>query len=234
MRIKKYILFTLFGICISCSNKTDRSTIFGLEGNVKTYTELYYQAAHKFGEWQQGKLSEEFGNMKVSFERTGNYESLEFLDADHNLTEKMIPVREKGEIIEELRYNPEGELMGKMELTFRSDTKIKFKNLDVKDGITSKGISFIENDRIIRQEIILLDSYTPSDKRPKIFLDFEYDSKGRIISQKQTDQDGNVDYQYTFKHVEFDEHNNWTKRLDYDEKDTENPKKVVTRVYEYY
>ncbi len=232
MNLKKHILFLLVGICVSCADKSDLA-IFGVQGNVKTYTENYYEAVHKFGEWVQGDPFDGFGNMRVTFTSNGAYKSLEFLDENNNLTEKMIPKREGGEIVSELRYNPDGKLIGRMKITFTSDTKIKFQNSDVKEGITSKGVSFLENDRIVRQEITLLDEY-PGEERQKIILEFEYDSDGRITSQKQTDQNNVVIFHYTFEYVTFDEHKNWTKRLDYDEEDTKTPRKVVTRTYEYY
>ncbi|MEM6718139.1 MAG: hypothetical protein AAF611_02385 [Bacteroidota bacterium] len=217
---------------ISCAKKKSDLFLFGVQGNVKTYTENHFKAEQKFGDWQKGEPAD-FGNMKVDFNRNGNYESLEFLNKRNELQEKRIIKRENGEIVSELSYDDNGKLTGHMDITHSSDTKLKFVNFDTEGNKTSKGVSFMENGRIVKQDITLFSSYAGGERK-KILVYFEYDEYGRMISQKQTRGDGEIEYHSIYKFTEFDENNNWTKRLDYSEDNSETPNKVVTRTYEYY
>ena len=63
---------------------------------------------------------------------------------------------------------------------------------------------------------------------------FEYDKDGNLVSQKRTDKKGEIAYFFKFEYLAFDENKNWTKRLDYDSEEREEPKKIVIREYEYY
>lgn len=233
MEIKKYILvpmlIAVLGILSSCSNRSDRS-MFGVKGEVKRYTEKNYDVEMNFGEWKKGEL-DRYGNTRVSFGRNGNYESIEFLDEDNNVSEKIIPKRENGEIVKEIRYDENGKEVGGSDIGNQSDTEITYASYDEEGKKTSMGKTYFENDRAVRREIQMEWS---GDENKKITIEYEYDENGNVSSYKQTDSKGEVMSDSVYKYAKFDEHNNWTERLEYSKENSDTPQKIITREYEYY
>jgi hypothetical protein len=235
LEIKKYsiifILIAVFGMLSSCSNskRSDWNT-FGVKGEVKSYIENYYDVEMKSGEWKKGDLIT-YGNSRVSFDRNGNYESIESFDEDNRVSEKVIPKRKDGEIIEEIQYNKNGKITGRSDVTSQSDTEFAYVSYDEDGKKISIGKIFLKNDKAERQE---LEMDWGGDANKKIIVEYKYDENGNISSLKQTDDKGEVMTHDVYKYTEFDDQNNWIERLEYSKDDSDKPSQLCIRVYEYY
>lgn len=233
MEIKKHILvFTLamvFGMLSSCAKKTDWKE-FGLYGKVKTYTENHYKVEKKSGEWQKGNPTED-ENMKVYFNRDGNYELIEFMSAENSISEKSVPKRKGGKIVEELLYNANGDVLSRIEIKNQTDTKIESISFDKNGKKDSRGTTFLEDDMVVREEIEFISN---DYGNTKIIAEYKYDENRNITSHKQISEEGEIMLYNRFRFIEFDDHNNWTKRLEYSYKASNIPQKMTIRVYEYY
>ena len=232
MKSEKYILipvlFVVFGMLSSCETKTDWS-LYALNGKVKKYAENHYEPETKFGEWQKGK-PQEYGSNSVTFDTSGMYNGMDFLDENNELRERLKAKVENGKILEELSYDKDGKLTGETKFTYLSDSDIEFVRYDQKGEITGEGTSFLENGKVIRRDYKVIDK---GEALIEFRMRFEYNTKGDISKSYQEDEDGNIT-SYTYEYVEFDEKKNWIKRLDYSKENSETPEKVVFRTYEYY
>ncbi len=233
MTIKNYLkiifLLIIFGAFTSCSKNNDRSK-FGLNGKVKSYLEMHYEAEMKFGEWNKEDIKYD-GHHKVLFNKDGYYQWIEYLDDDNELTGKLIPTREKGKLIEESYYDKDGKLNSKTIITHDSNNELKFVAYNEDGEKTSQGKSFFENNRVIRQEYQTFEN----DKIENEYtVTFEYDKDWNLISQKQTNKKGKLTYFRKYEYLSFDKNDNWTKRLVYDSEQGEEPDEIVIRKYEYY
>lgn len=224
-----FFLFGIIGLMTSCSKNSDWNR-FGLRGNVKTYLEKHYEPEMKFGEWENGDI-EYSGHNKVSFDEEGNYQWIEYLDDDLELSGKLIPKRENGEVIEGSYYDEEGKLYNKSKITYNSSNELEFVVYDKNGEKTSQGKSLFKNNRIYSQEY---QTFEDGKIENEYKTTFEYDKNENLISQKQTNKKGEISFFTKFKYLSFDNNNNWTKRLDYDPENEEEPKTIVIREYEYY
>ncbi|MGH1388212.1 hypothetical protein [Kordia sp.] len=233
MKTKKYsiipLLIAVLGMLSACSNKSDRS-MFGVKGKVKNYIEKNYHVEMNSGEWKKGEVTR-YGNTRVSFDRNGNYESIEFLNEDNSVSQKIVPVRKDGKIVKENRYDENGEKVGDSEIGNQSETEITYSSYDEDGKKISMGKTYLENDRAVRREIFMEGS---GDTQEEIIIEFEYDENGNISSTKQTDRKGKIMSDNVFKYTKFDEHNNWTERLEYSKENSDTPQKIVHRTYEYH
>lgn len=223
------MLLITIGLLTSCSNNNDWNR-FGLNGKVKTYLERYYEAEKRFGEWENGDI-EYYGHNRISFDSEGNYQWIEYLDDDNELSAKLIPKRENGEVIEEAYYDEDGELISKTKIIHNSKDELEFIAYDKDGEKTIQGKSYFANNRIIKQQY---QTFEDNKVKEEYAVVFEYDKDGNLVSQKQTDKKGEITYFLKFEYLAFDENKNWTKRLNYDSEEGEEPENIVTREYEYY
>lgn len=229
----KIYLLSLFlissGLFISCSKNNDLNS-FGLKGNVNTYLEKYYEPVMKFGEWGKGKIKN-FGHNKYSFDKTGNYQWIEFLDDSNQLSYKLIPTREDGKIVEESYYDNDGSLLLKSKFTHISNSEFKFITYNKEGNKTSQGRALYMNNKIKYQDFQSFENNKIVDEYKTTF---EYDKYGNLLSRKRSNKKGEITYFIKFKYLSFDKNNNWTKRLEYDSEKSEEPNTIVIREYDYY
>lgn len=223
------LLLITFGLLTSCYNSNDWNK-FGLNGKIKTYLERNYEAEKKFGVWENGDI-EYYGNMRVSFDSDGNLQWVEHLDHNNELSGKNIPKRENGDIIEQAYYDKDGELNRKTKIIHNSKDELEFIEYN-KDGEKfTKGKMYFTNNRVIKQQY---QTFEDNEVKEEYIVVFEYDKDGNLVSQKQTDKKGGITYFLKFEYLAFDENKNWTKRLNYDSEESEEPENIVIREYEYY
>ncbi len=222
------MLIIVFAMLSSCGKKTDWD-IYALKGKVKTYVENYYEPEIKFGEWKQGEAAE-YGNYSVNFDDEGTYQRMDYLDKNGELTERAIPKWDNGKIIEEVTYDKDGAFKSETKYTYISDSKLEFTNYDEDGNIKVQGTTFLEDHRIVRRDHKI---FTNGKVTYEIRVNYECNEKGHVSSMKQTDEDGKITIS-KFEYLEFDDQNNWTKRLDYLGDDSKTPTKIVIRTYDYY
>ena len=87
------------------------------------------------------------------------------------------------------------------------------------------------NNRVIKQQY---QTFEDNKEKEEYTVVFEYDKDENLVSQKQTDKKGEITYFLKFEYLAFDENKNWTKRLNYDSEEGEEPENIVIRAYEYY
>ena len=89
----------------------------------------------------------------------------------------------------------------------------------------------MENGLVVKQEV---DFYDGEELMDHFVSTYEHDDKGNVLVQTQADQDGENAFYYRFEYIEFDQQNNWTKKLQYDSKDAKEPVGLVIRTYQYF
>ncbi len=235
MTTKKYIvipiLFIAFAMLSSCAKKTHWSS-YELHGEVKKYTENQYEPVKKLGEWHKGE-SLGYQSFSKSFSEEGDFERADFFDKNNKLLTYMIPKKENGKIVEEVTYDVAGEFQVKTVYTYLSETKIEFTSYaSYKDELVevAVGTLYLKNGKRIRRDFKTLHD---GEVEYEVSMKFLYTKNGMTSGIEKTYPDGNsvtVKLQY----LEFDDQNNWTKRLDYSSKEDTIPKKIVIRTYEYY
>ncbi len=225
----KYIYLTLaLSIFISCSKVTDWEK-FGIKKEVKNYKENYYDPILKNKKWEKGRKSL-FGHNRVSFDKEGNYQLIEYFSEKDKLSGKVIPTREKGRVIEETFYLRNDSVINITKIEYISDTKQGFKVVDPRGNVTTDGKSLTKNNRIVKQKYKMFEG-----QQDREFLaSFEYNEDGNMTSRKLVDANGELSYSYYYEYVDFDYFKNWTKRIDYDSEKKEEPINIVTREYSYY
>jgi hypothetical protein len=224
-----FIFLVISGFITSCSKICDWNR-FGLKGKVKVYFEKHYKPQMKFGQWENGDV-EYFGHNKVSFDSDGNYQWIDYLDSDFKLLGKVIPSREKGEILDESYYDYEGKLFSKTNFTTNSNNELELSGYDKDGNKIFQGKSIFKNGRIhITENQTFKDGKIVNELK----ITFEYDNDGNLISQKHTNKSGKIMYYTKYKYLSFDKYNNWIKRLDYDSENGKEPKAIEIREYEYY
>lgn len=223
------LLLITFGILTSCSNSNDWNK-FGLNGKVKTYLERNYEAEKKFGEWENGDI-ENYGHTRVFFDSDGNYQWIEHLDDNNELSGKHIPKRENGDVIEQAYYDKDGELNGQSKIIHNSKDELEVIEYNKDGEKILKGKIYITNNRVIKHQY---HTFEDNEVKEEYIIVFEYDKDGNKVSEKQTDKKGVITYFSKFEYLAFDENKNWTKRLNYDSEESEEPKNIEIREYKYY
>ena len=147
------VLLITIGLLTSCSNNNDWNR-FGLNGKIKTYLERNYEAEMKFGEWETGDI-EYYGHNRVSFDSVGNYQWIEYLNEDNELSRKLIPKRENGDVIEEACYDDDGALIGKSKIIRNSRAELEFTSYGEDGEKNTQGKSYFANNRVIKQHYLL-------------------------------------------------------------------------------
>lgn len=227
--LKISVILIIISFLTSCSyiNDWNRS---GLNGKVKTCLERHYKAEKKFGEWENGDI-EFYGHNRVSFDSEGNYQWIEYLDDDNELSGKLIPKRENGDAIEEAYYDEDGELFSKTKIIHNSKDDLEFISYNEDGEKITQGKSYFANNRVIKQQY---QTFEDNKVKEEFTVVFEYDKDGNLTSQKQTDKKGEITYFLKFEYLDFDENKNWTKRLNYNSEEGAEPTIIVIREYEYY
>jgi len=64
--------------------------------------------------------------------------------------------------------------------------------------------------------------------------EWEHNEDGNIISEKRTDNERAITFFQKYEYIEFDEKNNWTKRLIYEDDNDMTPKDISIRKIKYY
>jgi len=224
------MLLITIGLLTSCSKNNDWNR-YGLNGKVKTCLGRYYEAEKRFGEWTNGDIDYYSDDSRIYFDNEGNYQWIEYLDDDNELSAKLIPKRENGQVIEEAYYDEYGELIYKTEIIHNSKDELEFIQYDKDGEKTKQGKLYFANNRAIKQQYQIFED---NKVKEEFSLVFEYDKDGNLVSQKVIDKNGEIDYFLKFEYLAFDENKNWTKRLIYDSEKGKEPKNIEIREYEYY
>ncbi|MCH2194300.1 hypothetical protein [Kordia sp.] len=109
-------------------------------------------------------------------------------------------------------------------------TKVEFTTYNPKGEEVGAGKTFLKNGKLVRRDH---KTFTNGKVTYEFRVKFQYDENGQVHTIQETNEDGEVK-KYTYKYLEFDDQNNWIKRLDYVDDISETPQKLVTRTYTYY
>lgn len=224
---KWILLFGTATILVSCSNINERKN-FGLNGNVKSYFVRLYEAEKKFGKWENGDI-EYYGHSRVTFDSKGLYQEIGYYDDDMDLTGKLLPIREKGKVIQEEYYDGDGDLQSKTVIKHISKNERDFETFNLDGKRTTYGKTIIKNGKVTKT--IYTSTQNSNENETHTTL-FEYDKHGNLISQKQINKKGEINSYLRFEYLELDTKKNWTKRLMY--KDDDEPENIAIREIEYY
>ena len=227
--IQIILVLVTFGLLTSCSSKNDWDT-FGLKGKVRTFSAQLYDAESKFGVWKPGN-KQSFGHTVISFDRYGNYTSLDYMDENGQLTTKEIPKRENGQLVEANYYDGDGALISRSKVTHLSDEETKFVGYDATGEKSSAGTFYFRDGRMVKQ---LLQIFSDGEISQELTNEMTYNEEGNLISQKQTDQNGEIVFHLRFEYLDPDDQQNWTKKLQYNAEKEGEPENITIFEYEYY
>lgn len=229
--LKIPILLITIGLLTSCSYDNDLNDwkLDGLNGKVKSFLQLNYKAEKKFGEWDKGDIND-YGHLRVSFDNDGNYQLIEDLNENNGLMHKRIFKRENGVLIGYDTYLTDGELRSKLKYIHKSKDEKEYIIYNYDGKKIGQGKLYYANNRLIKE----LYQRVIDDKIEKEYTTvWEYDQDDILVSHK-TDLKGEIIDNCKYECVAFDEHNNWTKRLCYHSKESEEPEYIQIREYKYY
>ncbi|WP_298512931.1 hypothetical protein [uncultured Kordia sp.] len=233
MKTKKYtiipILISAFIMLSSCTNKKTDWDLYELKGKVKTYNENHYNPVEKSGEWQKGKPLG-YGSSSVSFTKEGDHERIDIFDKNNDLSAHQISKKENGKMVEELKYDAKGNSEGITKYTYLSETELEFVSYDPDGNEVGTGKLFYKDGKIIKRNFKTL---YKGRVEFEVEMKFLRDENGMTTAIEKKYPDGGV-VTTKFEYVEFDEHDNWTKRFSYTPEDSERPEKIAIRTYEYY
>lgn len=213
-------------ILMSCSNIDEREN-FGLNGNVKSCFERLYEVEKKFGKWENGDI-EYYGHSRITFDKKGLYQEIEYYDDDMDLTRKLLPVREKGKVLEEIYYDGDGKLQNRTTILHISKNEIDSESFDVDGKKLAHAKTIQENGKAMKT----IYTATRNSEDETYTTLFEYNKDGNLISQKSTNKKGEIVFYLKFEYLEFDKKKNWTKKLTYE--DDDEPINIAIREIEYY
>lgn len=192
-------------IFVSCSNTNERKG-FGLNGNVKSCFERIYEAEQKFGKWENGDI-EYYGNSRVTFDKNGQYQEIEYYDDDMGLDGKLLFVRNKGKmseqiyydgdgnlrnktvfiydkdkVIEEIYYDSDGKLSGRSPINHISKNELNYESFDSDGKKTAYGKNISKDGKIIRQVYTRVRNGVDDEIYTTVF---EYDKNGMYYPKSE-------------------------------------------------
>jgi len=166
----------------------------------------------------------------ITFNRNGQYKKVVFYD----YKEYQIPFRKDGRIIKVVHYEEDGKIDHCVELMYPSDSIVEYKIFNGEGTLMSNSI-FIKKE--MQEEYI--QTFTNASPGGAYMLRglVQYDKNGNIISvQERGDQDEQDIWiwheQYVY--LEYDEKNNWTRRLLYLDAGNNKYQYIETRDIQYY
>lgn len=165
----------------SCDNPNSWKSE-GLNGNVKNYLVRYYKAEERFGKWEKGDI-ENYGHMKVNFDKDGLHQEIEYYDYDMDLVAKSIPFRKNGEKIEETVYNEFGKLQQKYIFKNISGNEKDFELFDSENKKIAYGKYIYDNK--YRTTKYIFKSIQNNIENETYATLYEYDNKGNMILLKK-------------------------------------------------
>ncbi|MFK7750623.1 MAG: hypothetical protein AB8B65_19690 [Kordia sp.] len=233
MKRKKYSLlltvFILFMLTISCS-KMMSLDMYGLHGNVKTFVEQQYEVVLVDGEWKQGKMKLGY-HYKAFFDTNGNPEMRQAMDNKDSIMQKVIVKTEGNQLVEEVKYDAAGNLTGTTFFDRRVGDQQKFTDIGIDGEKKLMGKFWYKNGRVIKHS---MQFFEEGKKRREQITLYEYDMKGNFKRRIDEGVIGGKSIIETYRYLEFDDQDNWTKRLNYTGAGRKKPNKISIRTYEYY
>lgn len=226
---KLFLIIILLGITVSCSNEVSDWKIYGINGEVSSYTERSYKPVPKDGKWKKGQIAYT-GNHQVLFNPLGNYTLVRYLDEKDKQTSKFVPKRKDGKLVEESFYNQDGVLLKRIVVENISDQNQSFVSFDGEGKKIAVGESLFKNNRILKQK----NTEFQDGIETEYLLTFEYNENGNLVTHKKLDNEGNQTFYMRYEYLDFDDKNNWTARFEYSSEEAEEPFKITIREYEYY
>ncbi|MDD3079938.1 MAG: hypothetical protein PHH37_12665 [Paludibacter sp.] len=225
---KLFIIIVIVGLFSSCSKCDDRTRI-GFNGKVKVCLIRGYEPIKQFDEWDAGTIKSS-GHIRMFFDEAGNEYKEELVDGNNQLHYKILSQHDEKNIRHDVGYDEKDSIIFKRTLSF-SKNKLVFSIFDNDGQKKFVDTVFYKKNKLKKEISIALKNNSIIDAKITMY---EYDKNNNIISEKQIKPSGEISFYTKYKYIEFDEKNNWTKRLDFDGKNPEKPELVETRVFKYY
>lgn len=222
-----FVVLASFGV--SCSPPTGWEEQ-GLKGAVKSFTEKSYQVVLNGQEWEPIADLLVKGH-QLQFGPDGSLAGATALDEQGDIAFRFEMELEDGQLVEQTTYNAQGEETGRTRFTWVSPTEAHTESLDKAGTTTGKERLWFKQGRLLYKEwIVNLDRDDPDT----VEFRFEYDDKRHLAGYQFTDERGDTEPGTVFRYLEYDAHDNWTKRLVFNGNDLENPAGIELREYEYF
>lgn len=226
----KLIYYLIIVFLTSCSSQSDYAE-FGLKNDVQSFYENNYVANKDGTSWVKGE-KEFYGHYKVDFDQAGRYQRIQYMDEEGVSYGTAIVNRENSDLIEEKFYDSEGKFT-----SYTTFHKISKKELVI-DSYHASGEplshceAFLENGLVVRQEFIAYDEIEGEGEGFSATV--KYDKNNHLIERRHMTKSGELVYVLKHEYLAYDEHGNWTERLDSSTKEGDHPYHITIRQYYYY
>jgi len=182
------------------NNKTE----YNYKGNVK---EIFIQSYSNSGTLEQPELGKKLSSSKIIFiDKNGKIESIQIFNEDE--IGLIIKFENDGKsICTEIMYSGEdGSIQRTTSYTHIKDDQFEFIVLDAGKREAQKGISVVHQDKTIKESYNYYESILYN-------TDFKYDNNDRLVHQLRIREKNELIYNISYKYLESDGFNNWTKRI---------------------
>ncbi len=200
-----WILLTLFIGFTSCEKenieknqnlkKTDWAK-YNLKGKVKSFTNFSYEAIERFGKIEKGeKIDYDLGNFQIKYNDKGNIIEENRYNLDGSLDEKstyQYKYDTKGNKIEKNEYNSDGSLSYKKVYKYDSKGNLIEGNDYYSNGKLDKNYKYDTKGNIIEENNYIYDGSLVKK------YTYKYDNKGNRIESNEYDSDGILNIKYIY------------------------------------
>ncbi|MDC1106041.1 hypothetical protein OAT16_05005 [Prolixibacteraceae bacterium] len=224
------LLLLFSNLIISCTVTIQDREILGFQDQVKSCIETKYDATNLDGKWGKGLL--QFNAIQeYYFNIEGNSDTIIYKDDKKKILIKATQTRIDGRIDIEKIYDAGGKLMYSQKYQYYSDFETYYEKLDP-NGLKEMEfrISYDIYHRIKSMKYKVFtykqkvdssiddknnDALDSSQKPIDISsYDVKYTYKDGNIDSIQTSLKNNISYTINYEYLEFDSHDNWTKRVE--------------------
>ena len=224
-----FMLILLLSACTERSSYTSWQ-MMNLQGQVKSFEENTYETTKESGKWQVGE-KKLYGHSKVGFDADGILLYTDIFEKGEGLVVKFKSKIEKGMIVEQAQYDKDGNLESNTVYDNESEDESTSETFD-NNGNKIAGSTTYMNQGLITK--YMLELYDAGDLVDRIVTIYQHNDQGNLISEKQTYKEEEKSFFYRYEYLEYDEQNNWTKKLVFDSETESEPSGLITRTYEYY
>lgn len=217
---------SLFVMCFvsSCSHSFSDLDQVGLKGNVKSITEHQYKARFENGRWVAGDPSFN-GHRITKYDKKGLYIKTIALTEYGDTIGYTRCKRKNGELVEETFISTIENRITRTIMERVSDEQVNFEVWE-ENRLYYEGANYFDSRGRISRQVRVVNNTE--------LVNYYVYEKDLLVKNYQEDYRGNRTVNQQYEYQEFDNKENWTRKLIYVGKEKIVPDLVVTRDIEYY
>lgn len=179
-------------------------TDFTFKGDVKQIFIESYENPGSLDNTETGKKLS--SDKKVFINDKGRIDSIYYYHHGELGLRTIFEIEENLKSKEIVYSHSDGSIQKTITHTHKQGNEFEFVTLDAGNRIAEKGVKFIENDLVLKEQY---DYYGTT----KYKTDFKYDDENRLLLQIRIRENTDLIYDISYKYLAFDKNGNWTQRL---------------------